>query len=114
MKYFDSFLEYINTPFIMGALTAFIKGLKKKLFFKMLIIQTIVGAILAYVGIEVAEHIWQENFSPKKAVAVAFILGWVSNDVTEILDRAVSDTYEIFLNYLKNKFGNGGNNKDAE
>ncbi len=69
----------------VGVLGALLKGLKKRLSMRTMIIQVLVGGILAYGTIGVIDTFFS-GLDSKIVIVVSFSIGWVANELTEYLD----------------------------
>lgn len=94
----------------VGLVASVLKGIKKKLKIRPLIIAGITGALLSY-GTLGALEFFMADVSLRTAILSAFIVGWVANEITEVLDDLVKDLYDIFLFWIRSRF-NG--DKDDE
>jgi len=79
----------------VGVAGSILKGVKKKLEMRALIIQMVLGGILAYGTIGVIDTFFADLDS-KIIIVVSFSVGWVANELTEYLDasiKALADKY---------------------
>lgn len=79
----------------VGVVGSLLKGLKKKLGMRALMIQVVLGGILAYGTIGVIETFFA-GLDSKIIIVVSFSVGWVANELTEYLDetiKALADKY---------------------
>lgn len=88
---------------LVGVMGALLKGLKSKMSLKQTFLGMIVGGILAYCTIGMVEE-FAPDLSQRTTVLVSFAVGWVANELTDILDKFVKDAYEIFIAYIRSFF----------
>lgn len=91
------------TTLIVGLIASILKGIKKRFKLRGLIIAGISGATLAY-GTLGALEFFMEGVDIRTAILSAWIVGWVANEITEVLDEIVKDLYEVILAWVKTKF----------
>lgn len=87
---------------VSGAVGALIKGKKAKRKLKALILDALVGAILGYSMIGLLD-LFLDEANTKTVMLVSFSVGWVANEITEIIEKLVND----FYHFVSNKFKNG-------
>ena len=80
----------------VGVLGSFLKGLKKKLKMRTMIIQVFVGGILAYGTIGVIDTFFS-GLDSKIVIVISFAIGWVANELTEYLDETIKDLADRWL-----------------
>ena len=44
------------------------------------------------------------DLSQRATILVSFAVGWVANELTDILDKFVKDAYDIFIAYIRGFF----------
>ena len=88
---------------LVGIMGALLKGLKSKMTLKQTFLGMIVGGILAYCTIGIIDE-FAPDLSQRTTVLVSFAVGWVANELTDILDKFVKDAYEIFIAYIRSFF----------
>tara|TARA_R110002050_G_scaffold12524_7_gene41058 strand:- start:1289 stop:1606 length:318 start_codon:yes stop_codon:yes gene_type:complete len=88
---------------LVGVMGALLKGLKSKMSLKQTFLGMLVGGILAYCTIGIIDE-FLPNLSQRATVLVSFAVGWVANELTDILDKFVKDAYDIFIAYLRSFF----------
>lgn len=79
----------------VGVIGSLLKGLKKRLGMRALLIQVVLGAILAYGTIGVIDTFFA-GMDQKIVIVISFSVGWVANELTEYLDetiKALADKY---------------------
>lgn len=94
---------------VAGGVGALIKGKKAKRKLKTLAIDALVGAILGYTTIGVLDMVL-DGATNKVIMLVSFSVGWVANEITDILEKLVNDGYNFLSNKLK---GDGNSNKEV-
>jgi hypothetical protein len=80
----------------VGVLGSFLKGLKKRLKMRTMIIQVIVGGILAYGTIGVIDTFFS-GLDSKIVIVISFAIGWVANELTEYLDDTIKSLADKWL-----------------
>jgi hypothetical protein len=80
----------------VGVLGALLKGLKKRLSMRTMIIQVLVGGILAYGTIGVIDTFFS-GLDSKIVIVVSFSIGWVANELTEYLDSSIKGLADKYL-----------------
>lgn len=83
---------------IAGALAALLKGLKHRLKMRQLLLSLAVASIMAWGTIGVLQY-WfsSNNIDPRIVILVSFSVGWVANELTDILDEFVKTRLPIML-----------------
>lgn len=84
---------------LAGGSGAFIKGRKKKRPVKTLILDVVVGVILGYTTIGLLDYFTSE-LNPKTIMLVSFSVGWVANELTDVLEKLVVKSYDIIVGKL--------------
>lgn len=87
----------------VGIFGALLKGIKNKLKFPSIILGCLVAGVLTFSIIGIIEFYYQ-TLPPKFIVLISFTVGWVANEITEKMDAFVNDVYDIFIQWIKNKF----------
>jgi uncharacterized membrane protein (Fun14 family) len=102
-------MENFSDLFAMGVgmIGAFLKGLKKNLKVPTIILACLIAGILTYSVTGVIELFYHEA-TPKIVILISFVVGWASNELISTIDQAIGDFYDIFIQYLKQKFNKGG------
>ena len=90
------------TSLIVGLTASIMKGLKKRLKLRTLIIAGISGGLLSYGSIGLLE-MFLDKFDERTVILCSFIVGWIANEITEILDDFVKDFYDILIQKIKEK-----------
>ena len=88
---------------LIGMIGSLLKGLKHKLKLRQLIITMIAAGVLAFGTIGMLD-LFFSGLEPRILIVASFAVGWVANELTDILDDVVRDTYDLLGAYLKNKF----------
>ena len=78
------------------------KGLKRKLKAQQLIIALITGGVLAWGTLGIIDMFFGE-LEPKVIMLVSFAVGWVANEITDVLDDTIKDAYELVKQWAKSK-----------
>jgi hypothetical protein len=86
----------------IGVMGAVLKGVKHKLNMKSVLLSGAVSAILAYGTIGVLDMFFS-NLEPRIIILVSFAVGWISNELMDILDAVVKDSYDVFIAWGKEK-----------
>lgn len=87
----------------IGIMASLMKGLKNKLDVKTLIIAVIIGAILSYGTLGLLDLLFSD-LQPRVIMLVSFAVGWVANELTDVLDQVIKDGYELLKSWAKNRF----------
>jgi len=87
----------------VGLIASLLKGIKKRLKMRPLIVGTISGAILAWGTLGVVEF-FMHDLDLKIVILVSYIAGWVASEITDVLDESVRDAYDIIHAWFKSKF----------
>jgi len=88
---------------LIGMIGSLLKGLKHKLKLRQLIITMIAAGVLAFGTIGMLDWFFSD-LEPRILIVASFAVGWVANELTDVLDDVVRDTYDLFSAYLKNRF----------
>jgi uncharacterized membrane protein YbjE (DUF340 family) len=80
----------------VGVTGSFLKGIKKQLNMRALIIQVIVGGVLAYGTIGVIDTFFA-GMNSKITIVISFSVGWVANELTEYLDSTIKGLADKYL-----------------
>lgn len=101
MKQVEHFGDLLSI--VIGMIGALLKGVKIKMHPFSIILGMLVAGILSFSTIGLIEMFFSE-VSQKIAILVAFVTGWIANELTEKMDEFVNDIYQIFIDWLKSKF----------
>lgn len=88
---------------IVGVTASFMKAMKNKLDFKTTIIAIVIGAVLAYGTLGVLD-LFFSDLEPRIIMLVSFAVGWVANELTDVLDEMIKDAYELVKEWFRSKF----------
>jgi hypothetical protein len=86
-----------------GMVGALIKGIRAKFNASTIVMGMLVAGIMTYATTGIIEQFYSD-LSPKIIILISFCVGWVSNEITAKMDEFVGDVYEIFIQWLRNKF----------
>lgn len=101
MKQVEHFGDLLSIA--IGMVGALLKGVKIKMHPVSVILGMLVAGILSFSTIGLIELFFSE-VSQKIAILVAFVTGWVANELTQKMDEFVNDVYEILISWIKSKF----------
>jgi hypothetical protein len=87
---------------IVGTVASFMKALKKKLDLHQLIIALITGGILAWGTLGLLD-LFFGTLEPKVIMLSSFAVGWMANEITDVLDDVVRDFYSMIKVWISNK-----------
>jgi len=87
---------------LVGTIASLMKGIKRKLNGQQLIIALITGGVLAWGTLGVIDMFFGQ-LEPKVIMLVSFAVGWVANEITDVLDDTVKDAYELVKSWLRGK-----------
>ena len=88
---------------IFGACASLMKSLKKKFKMKNIIIAIFVGSALAFGTLGFIERFLGE-LDARAIMLISFVVGWIANEITDVLDEVVRDFYDIIKAWFKTKF----------
>ena len=100
MKGIEQFTDIIAMA--IGMAGALMKGLKKKLKIKTILITMSVAGILSYSLLGLLE-IFYHDWTPRLIIFVSFVVGWLANEITEKIDLVFDDAFNYFLGWIKKK-----------
>ena len=103
MKGLEQFLDGISMA--VGMVGAMLKGIKRKFRFTTIVLSMVIAGILTYSVTGTVAYFYAD-VNPKVIVLISFCIGWVANEFTDRLDSLVSDLYDIFITWLRNRYGN--------
>lgn len=86
-----------------GMVGALIKGIKSKFNTTTIVLGMIVAGVMTYATTGIIETFYSD-LSPKIVILISFCVGWISNEITAKMDEFVGDVYEIFIQWLREKF----------
>lgn len=102
MKGLEQFLDFISMG--VGMVGAMLKGIKRKFRFATIILSMVIAGILTYSITGLVAYLYAD-VNPKVIVLISFCIGWVANEFTDKLDDLIGDLYDIFITWLRNKYG---------
>jgi hypothetical protein len=102
MKGMEQFLDFISMG--VGMVGAMLKGIKRKFRVTTIILSMLIAGILTYSVTGLVAYFYAD-VNPKVIVLISFCIGWVANEFTDVLDELIGDLYEIFITWLRNKYG---------
>jgi len=103
MKGLEQFLDGISMA--VGMVGAMLKGIKRKFRWTTIFLSMIIAGILTYSVTGTVAYFYAD-VNPKVIVLISFCIGWVANEFTDRLDSLVGDLYDIFITWLRNRYGN--------
>ncbi len=103
MKGMEQFLDFISMG--VGMIGAMLKGIKRKFRRTTIILSMMIAGILTYSVTGLVAYFYAD-VNPKVIVLISFCIGWVANEFTDVLDELIGDLYDIFITWLRNKYGN--------
>ena len=100
MKGLEQFTDLLAMAIGMtGALT---KGLKKRMKMQSILIACVVAGIISFSLIGVIE-LFYHNLTPRLTILVAFVVGWLANEITEKIDLIFDDVWEYIERVIKKR-----------
>ena len=87
---------------LVGTTASLMKGLKRKLKAQQLVIALITGGVLAWGTLGIIDMFFGQ-LEPKVIMLVSFAVGWVANEITDVLDDTIKDAYELVKQWAKSK-----------
>jgi len=87
---------------LFGAAAAFIKARKMKLKLSNLLLQVLIGGVLAYLTIGAIDY-FLKGATPRLVMLISFVVGWCANEITELFDDAIKDGYNVVKSKLTKK-----------
>lgn len=88
---------------LVGILASLLKGIKNKLASRELIIAGLVGGLLAWGTLGIIDFVFGDQ-GPRVIMLVSFCVGWVANELTDVLDQVVKDAYSLIVEWAKQRF----------
>lgn len=86
----------------VGIMAAIMKGIKHRLDMRTFILGIVIAAILSYLTIGLLDW-FVSDLPPRVVILVSFCVGWVANELTDILDQFVKDGYDFAKLWAKEK-----------
>jgi hypothetical protein len=102
MNGMEQFLDFISMG--VGMVGAMLKGIKRKFRVTTIILSMLIAGILTYSVTGLVAYFYAD-VNPKVIVLISFCIGWVANEFTDVLDELIGDLYDIFITWLRNKYG---------
>jgi hypothetical protein len=102
MRGLEQFLDLISMA--VGMVGAMLKGIKRKFRFATIVLSMVIAGILTYSVTGLVAYFYSD-VNPKVIVLISFCIGWVANELTDRLDDLIGDLYDIFITWLRNKYG---------
>lgn len=100
MKGLEQFTDLLAMG--IGMTGALMKGLKKRMRMQSIVIACVVAGILSFSLIGVIELFYQD-LTPRLIILVAFVVGWLANEITEKIDLIFEDVWDHIERLIKNK-----------
>tara|TARA_R110000772_G_scaffold36091_3_gene86580 strand:+ start:5541 stop:5849 length:309 start_codon:yes stop_codon:yes gene_type:complete len=100
MKGLEGFTDIIAMG--IGMAGALMKGLKKKLKLRSILITMVIAGILSFSLLGLLE-IFYHDWTPRLVIFVSFVVGWLANEITEKIDLMFDDAYNYFISWIKTK-----------
>ena len=98
MKGLEGFTDIIAMG--IGMAGALMKGLKKKLKLRSILITMVIAGILSFSLLGLLE-IFYHDWTPRLVIFVSFVVGWLANEITEKIDLMFDDAYNYFISWMK-------------
>jgi len=100
MKGLEQFTDILAMA--IGMSGALMKGLKKRMKMQSIMIAMVVAGILSFSLIGVIELFYHE-MTPRLTILLAFVVGWLANEITEKIDLIFEDVWEYIQRLIKKK-----------
>ncbi len=100
MKGLEQFTDLLAMG--IGMTGALMKGLKKRMRMQSILIACVVAGILSFSLIGVIELFYQD-LTPRLTILVAFVVGWLANEITEKIDLIFEDVWDHIERLIKKK-----------
>ena len=100
MKGLEQFTDLLAMG--IGMTGALMKGLKKRMRVQSILIACVVAGILSFSLIGVIELFYQD-LTPRLTILVAFVVGWLANEITEKIDLIFEDVWDHIERLIKKK-----------
>jgi xanthine/uracil permease len=100
MKGLEQFTDLLAMA--IGMTGALMKGLKKRMKMQSVGIAMVVAGILSFSLIGVIELFYNE-MTPRLTILLAFVVGWLANEITEKIDLIFEDVWEYIQIMIKKK-----------
>ena len=103
MKGVESWMDLLSIG--VGMIGAMLKGIKRRLRIGTIVLSMTIAGILTYSVTGLVAYFYAD-LNPKVIVLISFCIGWVANEITDKMDEFIGDSYDIFIDWLKQKYGN--------
>jgi CHASE2 domain-containing sensor protein len=103
MKGLESWMDLLSIG--VGMIGAMLKGIKRRLRIGTIVLSMTIAGILTYSVTGLVAYFYAD-LNPKVIVLISFCIGWVANEITDKMDEFIGDSYDIFIDWLKQKYGN--------
>lgn len=100
MKGLEQFTDLLAMA--IGMTGALMKGLKKRMKTQSILIACVVAGILSFSLIGVIE-LFYHDLTPRLTILVAFVVGWLANEITEKIDLIFDDVWEYIERVIKKR-----------
>jgi CHASE2 domain-containing sensor protein len=100
MKGLEQFTDLLAMA--IGMTGALMKGLKKRMKMQSILIACVVAGILSFSLVGVIELFYQD-LTPRLVILVAFVVGWLANEITEKIDLIFEDVWEYIEGVIKKR-----------
>jgi CHASE2 domain-containing sensor protein len=100
MKGLEQFTDLLAMA--IGMTGALMKGLKKRMKMQSILIACVVAGILSFSLIGVIE-LFYHDLTPRLTILVAFVVGWLANEITEKIDLIFDDVWEYIERVIKKR-----------
>jgi len=100
MKGLEQFTDLLAMG--IGMTGALMKGLKKRMKMQSILIACVVAGILSFSLIGVIE-LFYHDLTPRLTILVAFVVGWLANEITEKIDLIFDDVWDHKERLIKKK-----------
>jgi xanthine/uracil permease len=100
MKGLEQFTDLLAMA--IGMTGALMKGLKKRMKMQSILIACVVAGILSFSLIGVIE-LFYNDLTPRLTILVAFVVGWLANEITEKIDLIFDDVWEYIEGVIKKR-----------
>lgn len=100
MKGLEQFTDLLAMG--IGMTGALMKGLKKRMKMQSILIACVVAGILSFSLIGVIE-LFYHDLTPRLTILVAFVVGWLANEITEKIDLIFEDVWDHIERLIKKK-----------
>lgn len=85
---------------VAGGTGALIKGVKRRRKFRTIVLDALVGIILGWSTIGLLDY-FLEGANFKLVILVSFAVGYVTNELTDVLERLVEKSYDFIVSWFQ-------------